>query len=256
MYSKRQNEMIRYLSEVKFSKIEELAGLFHVSIETVRRDLLELEKESSIKRVRGGAVYNSLRAQEMEYEKRMESSSQEKRAIAKLAAGYINDGDAIVMNNGTATLELARCLLETGKSVTVVTNSPNIAVILNENKDNSVYLTAGYMRKHNKSLVGSMCSDCLGNFKVDKTIICVDGVSIKDGVTEYNTEEAAVLRKMVEIGQTRMLLCEYRRFSEVAFNKVCEAEKIQYIFTDWNMPSKEIKTWEKLQVKVVTAPMS
>ena len=54
MYSKRQNEIIRYLSEVKFSKIEELAVRFHVSVETVRRDLLELEKESAVKRVRGG----------------------------------------------------------------------------------------------------------------------------------------------------------------------------------------------------------
>ena len=132
MYSKRQNEIIRYLSEVKFSKIEELAVRFHVSVETVRRDLLELEKESAVKRVRGGAVYNSLRAQEMEYEKRMESSSAEKRAIAKLAVEYINDGDAIVMNNGTATLEMARCLLESGKHVIVVTNSPDIAMILNE----------------------------------------------------------------------------------------------------------------------------
>ena len=254
MYSKRQNEMIRYLSEVKFSKVEELAGLFHVSVETVRRDLLELEKESAVKRVRGGAVYNSLRAREMEFEKRMESSSAEKRAIARLAVEYIHSGDAIVMNNGTGRLELARCLLESGKQVTVVTNSPDIATILNMNKENSVYLTAGYMRKHNKSLVGSMCSDCLSNFKVDKTIICVDGISIEEGVTEYNTEEAAVLRKMVEIGHTCMLLCEYGRFNEVAFNKICEAGKIQYVFTDWNVPAKEVKAWGEVRVKVIAAP--
>ena len=62
MYSERQREMLRYLSEVKFAKVEQLSDLFHVSIETIRRDLLELEKDSSIKRVRGGAVYNNLRA--------------------------------------------------------------------------------------------------------------------------------------------------------------------------------------------------
>ncbi len=61
-------------------------------METIRRDLLELEKDSAVKRVRGGVVYNSLRAQEVEYEKRMENNQLEKHAIAKLAAGYINDG--------------------------------------------------------------------------------------------------------------------------------------------------------------------
>ncbi len=256
MYSKRQNEIIRYLSEVKFSRNEELAARFGVSVETVRRDLMELEKKSAVKRVRGGAMYSGLRAQEMEYEKRMENSSEEKRAIARLAVEYINEGDALVMNNGTATLELARCLKESGKQLTVLTNSPGIAVLLNENKATSVYLTAGYMRKHNKSLVGSLCSDCLSNFKVDKTIFCVDGVSMEDGVTEYNTEEAAILRKMVEIGQTRMLLCEYARFSEVAFNKICEADQLHYIFTDWNMPAKEIKSWGQIGVKVVAAAQS
>lgn len=254
MYSKRQNEIVRYLSEVKFSRAEELAAMFHVSLETVRRDLMELEKDSAVKRVRGGAVYNSLRAQEMEYEKRLENHCAEKRAIAQLAVEFINDGDAIVMNNGTATLELARCLLKSEKRVTVVTNSPNIAVILNESKENSVYLTAGYLRKHNKSLVGSMCSDCLENFKVDKTILSVDGVSIADGVTEYNTEEAAVIRKMIEIGQTRIVLCEYGKFNEVAFNRICPAEWLHYIFTDWNIPPREIKAWGEIHVKVMAAP--
>ena len=56
MYSERQREMLRYLSEVKFAKVEHLADLFHVSIETIRRDLLELEKDSSVKRIRGGVM--------------------------------------------------------------------------------------------------------------------------------------------------------------------------------------------------------
>lgn len=62
MHSKRQNEIIRYLSETRFARIEQLAELYHVSMETIRRDLLELEKDSAVKRVRGGVVYNSLRA--------------------------------------------------------------------------------------------------------------------------------------------------------------------------------------------------
>ena len=70
MYNKRQKEIIRFLSEAKFAKMEQLAEQFQVSLETIRRDLLELEKDSSIKRVRGGAVYNNLRAKEMEYEKK------------------------------------------------------------------------------------------------------------------------------------------------------------------------------------------
>ena len=140
MYSERQREMLRYLSEVKFAKVEHLADLFHVSIETIRRDLLELEKDSSVKRIRGGATYSSFRAKELEFSKKMESNQQEKLAIAQAAAEYINDGDAIAMNNGSTTLSLARYLLKSRKMLTVVTNSPDIALILSDNESNQIYL--------------------------------------------------------------------------------------------------------------------
>lgn len=158
------------------------------------------------------------------------------------------------MNNGSTTLSLARYLLKSGKMLTVVTNSPDIALILSDNESNQIYLTSGYLRKHNKSLVGSTCRECLEDFRVDKTILSIDGISIEDGVTEYNTEEAAVLRKMLEIGHSKIILCEFNKFSEVAFNKVCSAEQVDYVFTDWNMPAKEIKAWNDIGVKVLVSP--
>lgn len=253
MYNERQRDIIRYLSEVKFAKAEQLAERYQVSTETIRRDLLELEKDSSIKKVRGGAVYSNLRAKELEYAKKMEHNQQEKYSIAKLAAEYINDGDAIVINNGATTLALARYLRDIKKSLTIVTNSPDIALVLSENESNQVFLTAGYLRKHNKSLIGGMCNECLERFRVDKTILSIDGISIKDGVTEYNTEEAATLRKMLDIGHTKMILCEFSKFSEVAFNKICGAERIDYVFTDWNISAREIKSWSDIGVKLLAS---
>lgn len=254
MYNERQREMVRFLSEVKFARVEQLAEMFDVSMETIRRDLLELEKDSSIKRVRGGAVYNNLRAKEQEFAKKMENNQEGKYAIAQLAMEYINDGDAIAMNNGITTLALAKTLQYSRHRLTVVTNSPDIALILSDNETNHVYLTSGYLRKHNKSLIGGMCNDCLGYFKVDKTILSIDGISIRDGITEYNTEEAATLRKMLEIGHTKMILCEFSKFSEVAFNKICSAEQVDYVFTDWNIPFKEARAWNELGVKILSTP--
>ena len=251
MYNVRQKEIIRYLSEVKFSKAEQLSDMFGVSVETIRRDLMELEKNTSVKRVRGGAVYNNMRAKELEFEKKMENNQSGKSAIANRAMEYIKDGDAIAINNGITSLALARLLQYGRNSLTVVTNSPEIALILSENESNKVFLTAGYLRKHNKSLIGSMCGDTLDLFKVDKTILSIDGISVEDCLTEYNTEEAAVLKKMIDIGHTKMVLCEYSKFSETAFNKICPAKRIDYIFTDWNMPMKEIKRWSEIEVKVV-----
>lgn len=83
MYNERQKEMIKYLSEVKFARAEQLSERFQVSLETVRRDLMVLEQGSSIRKVRGGAVYSNLRAKEMEFEKKWRTTSRGNTPLPK-----------------------------------------------------------------------------------------------------------------------------------------------------------------------------
>lgn len=253
MQQQRQQDILRRLASAKYLRLEQLSELYGVSPETIRRDLLELEKTSPVKRVRGGAMYCSARAQEMEYARCMQSNQVEKRAIAQQAAQYIQDGDAVAINNGTATLELAHCLAKEKSNLTIVTNSPEIGLVMNRNESNRVYIASGYLRNHNGSLVGSMCLECLDAFKVDKVCVSIDGVSIDGGITEFNPEEAAIIRKMLDIGRTKMVLCEYVKFSELAFHRICPAQELDYIITDWTIPAREIERWEEIGVKVVPA---
>ncbi|MBR0092513.1 MAG: DeoR/GlpR transcriptional regulator [Lachnospiraceae bacterium] len=250
--NQRQKDILQFLSEVRHAKVDVLAKSFSVSQETIRRDLLGLEKNHSIKRVRGGAVYYNYRAREIEYQKKLENNYATKDAIARLAVDYINDGDAIMIGNGSTTTVFAAILAKTKQNLTVITNSSDIADALNVEESNKVYLLGGLLRKHNRSIVGSLCTDFADNFKVDKTIVSVDGVSITNGVTEYNVEEAATIRKMLEIAQTRMILCEFGKFSEVALTRVCDARDVNYVFTDWHLSAKDVKQWEGIGVTVVT----
>ena len=55
----RKDEIIKLLAENKKVKVSKLAEQFQVSMETIRRDLNELEEIKMIRRVRGGAVLNS-----------------------------------------------------------------------------------------------------------------------------------------------------------------------------------------------------
>jgi len=251
MNEERKKQILQYLAEVRFAKIERLAELFEVSQETIRRDLIELEKTSAVRRVWGGASYNSPRANEMDFSQKSDNNIQGKNGIARLAAEEVQDGDAIVINNGVTTIALARQLAKTRSNLTVVTNSLDIAMILSDVDSNRVYLTSGYLRKNNRSLVGNLCNDILDTFKVDKSIITVDGISIENGVMEYNTEEASVLRKMISIGHIRMVLADYGKFSEIAFHKVCNIDQINCVITDNPIPAKELKRWEELGIRMI-----
>ncbi len=253
MYTERQNQIIKYLADVKFAKIEQLAKEFDVSNETIRRDLFDLEREGVIKRIRGGAVFNTLLAHEMEFSKKLGNHQAEKQAIARTAVEYIDDNDAIAMSNGTTNIALARLLARTRQNLTIITNSHEVAAAANENSSHKVILTGGQMRKHNGSMIGSLCLDCIGQFRVDKAIVNIDGLSIENGIMEYNTEEAAVIRHMLGISQMKMVLAEYRKFNEMAMNVICPAAQIDVIVTDWNVSAKEIKAWAEAEVKVISA---
>ena len=253
MYTERQDQIIKYLADVKFAKIEQLAKEFDVSNETIRRDLFDLEREGVIKRIRGGAVFNTLLAHEMEFSKKLGNHQEEKQAIARMAVEYIDDNDAIAMSNGTTNIALARQLARMRQNLTIITNSHEVAAAANEGSSHKVILTGGQMRKHNGSMIGSLCLDCIGQFRVDKAIVNIDGVSIENGIMEYNTEEAAVIRHMLSISQTKMVLAEYRKFNEMAMNVICPAAQIDVIVTDWNVSAKEIKAWAEAGVKVISA---
>lgn len=254
MLNKRQNQILTYLAQVKFASNEQIAAELGISVETVRRNLVQMEGLTAIERVRGGATYNNRRAQEVEYDQRLKTLTREKNAIAELALNYIEDGEAIAIGNGAISLALAKLLSRKRENLTVITNSPEIGTELNKNPSNIVYLTPGCLRKHNGSLTGSLCIDFLKLFCVDKSIISVDGISVETGITEYNTDEAAVLRQMLNIARVKIVLCEFTKFKEVGLNKICDIDDVDDIFTDWNCTYYDMKQWSNHSVRINIAP--
>lgn len=252
MLNERQRKMMQYLSEEGFVKVETFSKMFQVSGETIRRDLKLLEANDYIKRVHGGVLYENQRSKEKTYDARTQRNFAEKRAIARLAAQYVENGDSIAMNTGTSTLELAYELAKKER-LTVVTNSMEVARVIVENKTHEVYLAGGCLRKEGYGLSGELCCEFLSMFHVDKVFLSVGGIAEKSGVTEYHVQESAVMREMIKMSNKIMVLADYSKFNEIAFQKICEYNKIDYLFTDWRTPMKEITACKNHGIRVITA---
>ena len=75
--------------------VNELASLFEVTIETVRRDLIALEESGLVGRVHGGAVLRApgfLKVKAPSASERAKLRIKEKIAIAETALSYIPQG--------------------------------------------------------------------------------------------------------------------------------------------------------------------
>ena len=86
----RKQEILAYVRSGKEMHVASLAAALRVSPQTIRRDLTVLEREGIIKRVYGGALPTALPrlAPVMD---RLQVAASEKIAVARIAAGLVQD---------------------------------------------------------------------------------------------------------------------------------------------------------------------
>lgn len=81
MKLQRKDEIIKLISENRIVKANELSEYFQVSMETIRRDLVQLEEEEFVRRTHGGAVLNIAGGVEPDFSHREISNLEEKLLI-------------------------------------------------------------------------------------------------------------------------------------------------------------------------------
>jgi len=118
---------------------------------TIRRDLIDLEKEGLVRRVPGGAVSSRGRSFEPSLLLRAGAHGDSKECIGAQAAQLVEDGDRLALDVGTTPLEAARHLLGR-RNLTIITPSLNIATLLLNQPDMRLILPGGIVRPGEFSL--------------------------------------------------------------------------------------------------------
>src|SRR5579863_8065705 len=111
LVEERRQRVLNLVSAKGFVALDDLARDLGASYSTIRRDLEFWHKQGSVRRTHGGAIYIGDATMLPALEERSANQQEEKRAIAKIAAERIHDGDTILLDGGTTTLELARLLV-------------------------------------------------------------------------------------------------------------------------------------------------
>src|SRR6516164_4665627 len=117
----RRTRLLELVARQGFATLDELVKALAVSESTVRRDLEALDLGGRVKRTHGGAVYAGEVKALPAFEDRAATATAEKQAIGRHAAALLEDGDTVLLDGGTTTLEVARALV--GRPMQVVTNS-------------------------------------------------------------------------------------------------------------------------------------
>jgi len=238
------------LTDNRSVEVTELAKIFDVTEETIRRDLEKLEKEGLLKRTYGGAVLLESYNVDFPFEFRKATNMEGKKNIAAKLIAYIDDGDTLMMDSSTSTLQVAK-LLRTKKNITVITNSEQIINELKMFDNVKVISTGGTLRQKSFSWVGPIAERTLRKLNANKAIISCKGFDIKRGFTESNELEANIKRVMLEMSDKIFVIADHTKIDKAALVIIATLEDVDMIFTDRTFNKDQEKSIFEKGVKII-----
>ncbi|NUU63734.1 DeoR/GlpR family DNA-binding transcription regulator [Paenibacillus agri] len=249
-YEERKETILSRLEMEGKIQVHALAGLFNVTTETIRRDLDRLEKEGRLRKVYGGAVRMRSEMTEPTFLRRSQMQLSEKQAIGQLAASLVRDGETVILDNGTTTLEIMRALKNRAQ-VTVITNSAPILSCALEGFQGKLIFTGGEVNPLYQAATGVIAHELLDQFKVNKAFISAGGVSLADGITDYHLDEALISRKMIQRTEEAILVADHTKFGVTTFAQIAPIEGIAMVLTDSGCSREWLDAFARLDIEVL-----
>lgn len=248
----RKQRILTALHRTPAVRVAELSRALRVSTASIRRDLADLERAGLLKRTHGGAITPRLAALEPSLAEKEDQYHVEKAAIGALAAGFIEEGDTILLDAGSTTRQIA-LELRHRRRVIVVTNALNIAWEL-ASTDLEVVLTGGQLRRGILSHVGPLAEQAIAALHVDKLFLAANGVDIDKGVTTPSLIEAQTKRTMVARATRVILVADHTKFGRVTFSRICGLDQVHDVVTDDRLPAAMANAVAEAGPKVHVAP--
>lgn len=246
----RRQQILQLLIEHGSVLTAELVERFGVSPVTIRSDLSRLEAQGLARRSHGGAARERQPPPEHDIHAKDAINLPLKEAIAACAAQRIEPGNNIVIDSGSTTMALARCLRE-HREITVMTNGLNIAWELTRAPGVELMLTGGVLDTQSLSLRGSQAAASLAGYSFDTLFLGVDGLDLQFGLTTHDEAEASLNHRMVERVRQVVVLTDASKFGRVALHRIARLDEIDTVITDSGIGDEYREGLERLGVELI-----
>lgn len=248
----RRSIIIKELDIAGKVNVSDLSKAFGVSEVTIRNDLAQLEKKNVLIRARGGALKIDPVGIDYHISKKDKINIKAKQSIGIKAAGMVNEGDTIMIDSGSTSMEFVRNLSDR-EELTVITNALNIASQLSKNNKILVIMPGGFLRNKSFSLIGTAAEKNIRNYYCDKLFLGVDGFDVNYGLSTPNIEEAHFNSAMIEMSNQIIVLADSSKINKRSLGFICPISKIDVLVTDSGIDNEQKTILENNGVKVIVA---
>ena len=248
LVEERRQRVLDLISTRGFVGLADLAQTVAVSESTIRRDLDYWHQQGTIRRTHGGAIFIGDATSMPGLEERSDHQLDEKRQIAQATAERIHDGETILLDGGTTTLEVARCLM--GRSVQIVTNSLPIAQLLAGQRDTDVVFLGGYVYPKTGVALGPLTIRMLEDIHVQQTILSISGITAR-GFFNSNLLLVETERQMMRCADEVVVVADHTKIGRSALAFLCPFDEIDTLITDSGLLPNQRDLLDQSQVRLV-----
>ncbi|HHL52985.1 MAG TPA: DeoR/GlpR transcriptional regulator [Flammeovirgaceae bacterium] len=234
--AKRQARILREVQLHNRVLVNDLAAMLAVSPDTIRRDIIALDKAGKLKRVHGGA--RALGYQPYDYRGADIYLREQKDIIAGKALQYIESDQVILISGGTTNLELVR-MLPGDLEATFFTPSLPVAMQLLEHPGLKVIMLGGELSAEAQVAVGVSTLNMLSEVRFDLCLLGTGYLHPGAGLTEVDWQVAQLKKAMIRASRKVISLAVAEKLNSVQRYKICQVNEIDLLITDLE-PDKDV----------------
>jgi DeoR/GlpR family transcriptional regulator of sugar metabolism len=250
LVEERRQKILDLVTEKGFVALTKLAEVLEASESTIRRDLDYWDQQGILKRTHGGAVFPTEHNNLPALEERSSRQMEEKKAIAKAAAARIRDGDAVLLDGGTTTLEVARLLV--GRPLQIVTNSLPIANLFASSRETELVMLGGYVFPRTGVALGPLTVRMMEDIHVQQTILSVGGITAK-GLFNSNLLLVETERQMMRCADEVVVGADHTKIGRQALAFLCELGAVDTLIVDSGLSQSQRDLVSQANIHLVVA---
>lgn len=244
----RERVILDHLRKTGAATVGELASVTGSSVATIRRDLQQLDRAGTIRRAHGGAV---LAEEDAPFASVEPVNREAKQRIAARAAELIEDGESVLLDIGTTTLQLARMLH--GRHVTVITASLAIYEALRDSRSVHLVMLPGDYDPVYQAVSGPLTTECLRMIRADRAFLGVSGVSDTGDLRDTTMAQVPIKQAIAEVSVEITVLADHSKFPGTGLGRVKLPPNVARFITDEEVSEQVSSALAAQQVEVVVA---
>lgn len=238
--AKRHQFILQELQTKKSVSVIELAQKLKVTPMTIRRDMKSLEKKGLLEKSYGGAVLTESSLDEVSYKNRKSVMYEEKLRISQAAMKFVEADMCVLLDAGTTNYELAKMLVNAKyRKLTLVTNDPAIAQLLQQNSNYTVILIGGLFDADSESVCGSYAAKMVLDFAYDICFVGTQAINEQWKVMTVSENKVSLKQNYLKNSRLKVLTVDSSKFDKHKIYNICAVQDFNVLITDKKFTASE-----------------